>query len=109
MPDLDLIKQAEQGSARPIRRSPGGRRRLHPTRVILPLISCRSSKRLGGASMNGCSPPRLPGARPLHFSWSKAGMTTACACFSTLAQDDSGPQQAGLAIGVVDDTASAVE
>jgi alkanesulfonate monooxygenase SsuD/methylene tetrahydromethanopterin reductase-like flavin-dependent oxidoreductase (luciferase family) len=28
------------------------------------LICCRSSKRLGVASINGCSPPRLLGVRP---------------------------------------------
>ena len=33
-------------------------------RAMLLLICCRSSKRLGGASMNGCSPPRLLGVRP---------------------------------------------
>jgi hypothetical protein len=37
--------------------------RLQTTRAILLLICCRSSKRLGVASMNGCSPPRLLGVR----------------------------------------------
>jgi hypothetical protein len=31
---------------------------------MLLLICCRSSKRLGVASINGCSPPRLLGVRP---------------------------------------------
>ena len=33
-------------------------------RAMLLLICCRSSKRLGVASINGCSPPRLFGVRP---------------------------------------------
>jgi len=49
MPDLDLIKQVEQGdasgSARPIRLSRAGRRRLQPTGAVLVLICCRRSKR----------------------------------------------------------------
>jgi len=47
MPDLDLIKQAEQGDAGirqgRCRRSSPGRRALQPTRAILLLICCRGS------------------------------------------------------------------
>jgi hypothetical protein len=63
MPDLDLMKQVEQGdasgSAGPIRRSRAGRRRLQPTRAVLLLICCRGGKGFGGASLNGCGRPRL--------------------------------------------------
>jgi hypothetical protein len=56
MPDLDLIKQAEQGCMRFGRISPAiferAVGRLQRTRVILLLICCRSSKRVDGAAMN---------------------------------------------------------
>jgi hypothetical protein len=67
MPDLDLIKQGNQGCGWFGEADPSisaGRRRLQPTRAILLLICCRSSKRPDGSSMNGCSPPRLPGVGP---------------------------------------------
>jgi hypothetical protein len=68
MPDLDLIKQANQG-VRAVRRGRSvdlerDRRRLQPMRAILLLICCRSGKRLGVTSMSGCSLPRLLGVRP---------------------------------------------
>jgi hypothetical protein len=67
MPDLDLIKQGNQGCGWFGEADPSisaGRRRLQPTRAILLLIFCRSSKRPDGSSTNGCSPPRLPGVGP---------------------------------------------
>ena len=47
-------------------------------------------QRVGGASMNGCRPPRLPGARPLRFSRSKAETTTVRAFFLALGLDAPG-------------------
>jgi hypothetical protein len=67
MPDLDLIKQGNQGCGWFGEADPSisaGRRRLQPKRAILLLICCRSSKRPDGSSTNGCSQPRLPGVGP---------------------------------------------
>jgi hypothetical protein len=70
MPNLDLIIQAKQevrafGRADPA--AAGGPTNTATNTGSLLLICCRSSKLKNGASMNGCSPPRLFGTRLACF------------------------------------------
>jgi hypothetical protein len=72
IPDLDLIKQAEQGCMRFGKASPAISSGPSMTAINagdLPLICCRSSRRISGVSMNG-------------WSQSKTGSTTMRVCLS---------------------------
>jgi hypothetical protein len=87
-PDLDLIKQEDQGCGRF-----GNVECVHPARGRMKVATdagvfaadlLQEQQRRVGTSTNGCRPPRVPGARPLRFSQSKEGRTTVRACFSAL-------------------------
>ena len=89
-PDLDLIKQENQGvravRQRRVRRSCAGSMKVATNAGIFAADLLQEQQRLVGASMNGCRPSCLLDARPLRFCQSKAGRTTVRACLSVPAR-----------------------
>jgi hypothetical protein len=79
MPDLDLIKQVNQGRGGSVRSTPCILRALMKDATNTGAFAAdllQEQQQLVRDSMNGCRPPRLPGARPFRFGRKREGDKT---------------------------------